>query len=267
MKHLDYTTESVKKMFKLTFRYVSFLLFLSFSFSLNALQSVKEVYNQSLEAKTPAEKNLLLNKALNLSLKIDQESLSPYNLGWFLYDVGVLYFELEEYARAMLYFEKAKLFLPRENQIDFMIKEVNNKLSVHEMLKSFYIRAIEYFAIWEYVLWICFLLLLFFTSGSIFIWQKKEVFRKATLICFLFCVIVSSLALLRHFSTPLKAIVIESSLLRMGPSLQFQPVNLKPLMQGEMLFVLEVIQEGAWLKVRTKEGTIGYVEGNQNHVI
>jgi hypothetical protein len=62
-----------------------------------------------------------------------------------------------------------------------------------------------------------------------------------------------------RYLTPLDAIVIRSSYMTRAPSFKSSPVMNKPLMSGLKVEVLEVLEGGAWLKVRDSKNNIGYI--------
>ena len=94
---------------------------------------------------------------------------------------------------------------------------------------------------------------------SAWILLKKNQLKKVALAtsAFLFLFLLYDITLL--FRSPILAVVVNSERLFQAPEENAKNSIQTPLPAGVIVTVLEVEKNGAWLKIKTKEGAMGYI--------
>ncbi|MCB1149828.1 MAG: SH3 domain-containing protein, partial [Chlamydiia bacterium] len=98
--------------------------------------------------------------------------------------------------------------------------------------------------------WVCAVILFFLAL-------RPPPYRMAVLVAGSLLLLFGALVWIKYVR-PAPAFVVEAVALRAAPNQDAPLVLDRPLFAAEGVSVLEVVEEGAWLKVRTADGTIGF---------
>lgn len=227
------------------------------------LQKADANYEAGERVKTIVERKDHFNRALEIYLSLEKEYQPAFGNGKLYYNIGNTYYQLEEYPWAILYYSRAQNLMPREEKVRNNLKSSREKLSLQTQEKTNPFRKVfffhSYFSLPERLQ----LFFLFAFCGmflySVLIWYKNNWVKSAllvTLICLFF--ITLSLGYSRYFS-PMQAVLVHSVHLRRDAGMQYATVGEQPLPGGSEVEILNVLDEGRWIKVITSSGDLGYV--------
>jgi len=207
------------------------------------------------------------NEALIEYLKVEPTHPS----GIYFYDVANCYYQLGEYGLAILYYYRALNELPRNNKIEHNLEQAlkkvdqteENKTELYDFLLFFHHKLSFY----EKEMLLLALLLFSFVFGSLFIWLSFSAFKKLAIVSF-FCMslFVVSILWTAYFSPP-SAVIIRPAELLSGPGSQYAKAETKPPLIGTKVQVVEVVEKGAYLKIKLPGGQQAYVSSEQARII
>ncbi|NGX57580.1 MAG: hypothetical protein K940chlam3_00473 [Chlamydiae bacterium] len=217
-----------------------FLLFL-ISFSVG-FASPAEDYNNALQS-SGAQREQLLNKALAGFLKENNTM-----------NIGNVFFELQQYPWAILYYARALKEDPdnvlAQKYLDLAITKlpIDSTFTLEARMSQ---KIIFYF----FFLFLC----LSFLTASIYIWFQHKLWLVPLAGFAVICLGFLFYATWNQYFTPLPAIMVKSSALYKGEGQKFGVVGDEPLFAGSSVQVVEVSEQSNWLKVETHDGFIGYL--------
>lgn len=212
----------------------------------NAYAKARDLYSQGNLAEDTFVKNGLYNHALSELLEIPEESVSKNQL------IGEVLARLGQNPLALYYYLQA-LELDPENRetlrrIEHVIKE--GKLTAKVPAFPFFRKEQILFSI-LFVAWI----LLF----SWAIWRGKRSLQKGSLFLAIPLFSYGAYIAIRIFFSPIFGVMIHSQGLYQEAGLTKPLLGPIPLDAGVIVTVLNVEEQGDWLKIRTPEGAMGYV--------
>jgi tetratricopeptide (TPR) repeat protein len=252
-----------------------FILFLSSSFGWtldeNKLEEANKDYRQGELAQTLLERKKAFNQALALYLELEQE-IKNFNHSSKLYEaIANSYFQLGEYARSILYNYRALTIEPQNLPIQDHLHLSQKKLGLSPQMETTKLDQILSFNdhlslpqrlelfFWLTLITVCsYAFLIYFP----FIWIKKIAGILFLIVCLLFLNLLSSLYL-----SPIAGILIEPTGLYRDPTAQQVQLLSTPLLEGKKVLIIDVNQEGYWLKIETPEGIIGYIPAKSIRII
>lgn len=234
------------------------------------LVEADQQYNRG-EASNSAEIRMeAFNKALSLYTSAEEQYHPSYGNGKLYYNIGNSYFQLGQYPFAVLYYYRALSLRPDDegvkNNLDTALKKLRVSPSNQESwLTAFFLkrwvplpRLLQAFA---------FLTLLFFSFWSLYLWFNERYLKWASLsLAFPLCFVLLSILYSFYFS-PLIAVVIQATSLYKDAGYEYARLPNKLLTSGEKVTILEVLEQGKWLKVVHEDGTLGYVPSESLRVI
>jgi tetratricopeptide (TPR) repeat protein len=218
-------------------------------------------YNLGEKTQTAAERNTVFNSVLSLYHEIEEEGFSES--GSLNFNIANTYFQLGEYPKAILYYYRAQQQLPRVERIRSNLLTTQNKLKIETETSH---------SIFHQVLFVYYKLsqserigLVFSLSSLAFLFFSIQIFRKSLLfklpgICIsAVVVILFCTATLDRYFSPIEAVLLEPALMYRDAGEQYSFVQDQPLFAGSKVIVLDVLKEGAWLKIRTDKGGVGFI--------
>jgi tetratricopeptide (TPR) repeat protein len=235
--------------------------------------SIKEAdknYMTGERAETVAERKSAFNAALELYKKTENESDLSNSNGKLYYNIGNTYFQLGEYSWAILYYYKALKLRPDDERVQRNLKIALEKSGLNAQPESSILERIFF---WHALplpkrLQILFgLSLLLLILLSIFLWNRINLSKKGMLLIgslwlLLFCSVIYT----RYFSS-VDGVIIKPTLLYLGSGTEYAAVKEQPVVSGSKVQILEVLQDGQWLKVKTSSSEIGYISNNNLRII
>lgn len=232
------------------------------------LDEAYALYAQGERAQTAQERALKFNEALTNYTLIESAYPDSAELQ---YNIANCYFQLNEYGWAGLYYWRALQNSPRSTRILHNLR-VNNqnagiapipgdtplsyllffhfKLSLGERIQFTFLMVILSFLFWSFYLSSRFGVLRFFA-------QLMTVFTTLALLSLGFS----------QYLAPIEAVLVQPTPLHKDAGAHYAEVLEKPTLAGVKVRVLDVKEEGNWLKIETPEGIVGFVSSDRIRVI
>lgn len=222
----------------------------------NLLQEAHDSYQQGEKAKTYEERKLAFNRALFLYGTLEQENDSPHpDLDQALANT---YFQLGEYAWAILYYQRALKNNPDQGDLHSRLAQAQHKLGLSESpltqnwLKPFLFLA-KQFQLLFWIISISFLVL------SLAIWFPFAWLRKLGALCACLLLFILSNALFIYYFTPLEGIIIKTTGFYRAPNWNEPQLSSQPLLAGSKIRIIQMTENKEWLKIENPAGVIGYI--------
>lgn len=236
------------------------------------LKSAYDNYLAGEKASTIARRKEYFNQALEDYSKLETTYKPTFGNGKLYYNIGNSYFQLEEYSWAVLYYYRALKLMPREERVQHNLNIALQKLSVtpSEITTPIY-QPLLYLntlvSLPQRLQW-------FFNFGVILLalisahLMRPNKYLKGSAIAVGIIWALLFLGLLyTKFLAPVEGVLIHSSALYRDAGEQYAKVSEQPVLSGNKVKVLEVLQEGQWLKVLTPTGELGYVPSTTIRII
>ncbi len=221
------------------------------------LEQADSYYKIGETAQNLAEKEDAFNHALTLYLQLEQQR-QPAN-GKLYTNIGNTYFQLNLIPQAILYYNRALKLEPNDPKSSHNLAISNDKLHLPAPESPPFLTSSLLYRIFTFFACLSIALLSFTLWGG-----KEKVFSwLATLIALALLVFIGY----RHYFTPLGGILVKTSGLYLDAGEQYAQVLDKPLPAGLKVEVLSDAKEGVWIKIRTKEGAVGFIPENSLRVI
>ena len=239
-----------------------FIILTVLMFSLNLRASVSDSLASGNEA-YKAEKYEQAITAYQSILDQKMESVEVY------FNLGNAYYKTGDLANAILYYEKAKLLAPGDEDIQFNL-DLANKFVVDQieaLPQPFFVKWIDVWAAkftanqWGYMSIILFVLAL--ALGAVFFIHGKPGIKKLAFSFGIFFLVISAITF--GFGNKEK-----NKILNHNKAIVFAPtvtVKASPDESGTALFVIheglkvEIIEElGSWMEIKIADGNSGWVK-------
>jgi tetratricopeptide (TPR) repeat protein len=211
------------------------------------------------------------NNALLLYTQIERKYNSRYSDGKLFYNIGNSFFQLSQYPWAALYYYKALDLMPTDQNVKDNLAITQAKLGLSISQKNPFSRKL-FFLHYNYS--IPNRLMAFFVIGlillgflSLYIWKPRNWLKSLNvLIGFCLSAIFISLMISQYF-TPLRAMVVHASAIYKDAGEQYMKVTEQPVKAGQLIEVLDILEEGKWLKIITPDGVLGFVPAESIRLI
>lgn len=235
----------------------------SLAFAEDQLERGNEFYKAGLHADSYLGRQQAFNMAAKDYISAVEKEPSPSSA--LLQATGDALFQLEEYAWALVFYEKALKRHPLYSSVNAQIDLARQHLGLpnENIIPPFFFMG--YLSTSETAVLVVIVTLIAFGCYSTALWKEKMSFRKIGhafgLIGFvLFCSLIVS-----SYFSPLEAIVIEEVDLTQSP--EASSFHTERLIKGSKIQVIAFDKEHAWFKVVSPEGHIGYVPGKKARLI
>lgn len=203
-------------------------------------------------------------KALDIYLSFIEEGYSSSGL---FYNIGNCYYKLSDLPAAILWFERAKILNPSNEDIQVNLKIANSQIKNQqdELPQVFYVtwynQILNLFNSnsWAWLSFVFFIMLL--SSAAVYLFTSKTSYKKIAFIIGVIMIVCTSLSLLFSIQQKNKqinnthAIVFEYSLVKSSPSEQGS--NLFEIHEGLKVEVLETLND--WSNIRLSDGKQGWL--------
>lgn len=193
------------------------------------------ILSQYIEAEKATDKESrqkLFNQALEAYLKLPAAKTSAT----LNYNIANCYFQLSEYALAILYYNRALILNPRLTKAEENLQIAYKKIGLQPQKTSFVSQALFFhtsFSIFQRKILLFGSTLFSLVFASLFLWLKVKIFRS---ICF-FSLICSALLFISIiwslFLSPVEAIIIQPTNLQKDAGFQYTAVSTKSLYMGK----------------------------------
>ena len=237
-----------------------FLIFPLWSTPEEMLQKANNRYQQAILAKTYEDQKKGFNQALSLYTRLEQEIGSQ--IPALDQAIADSYFQLGEYAWAILYYHRALKTDPHNSLLLSHLEKSQQKLGITLDSPSTFIQKFlgESLFTLSQQLWLLFSIILFtLLFCSLAIWVSYPWIRKLVLCCVLMIFLMLSNLLFFYYFTPLEGILVTSTGFYRAPDWNQPQLTNLPLLAGSKVRVLQTSSEGDWLKISNSTGLVGYV--------
>lgn len=235
------------------------------------LQQADTNYKKGEEATTIAQRKEAFNKSLATYTQLDEMYHPIYGNGKLYYNIANNYYQLEQYPWAILYYYRAATLMPRNDSVQSNLKMTLSKLSLPAKSPA---------SMWEKIFFFHYLIslperlqILFgltviaIFAVSILVFRQIAFLKTATKIIVLgILVLLVSVGYTRYFE-PIEAIIVHSGVLYRDAGEQYAKVSEQPVPSGSKVQVLDVLDNGNWLKIVTQNGEVGYISAANLRVI
>lgn len=239
------------------------LLTLMFRRGDSRLQEADSSYYQGEAAKTIDSRKTAFNHALELYLKLDNEYQPNFGNGKLDYNIANTYFQLRQYPWAILYYERARALMPREERVQSNLAITQDKLQLAHLESGNVFWSILFFHAYlslpERLQFFSVVVLIALFSCSVWIWRPNLWVKRAAVVSLILLMLISLSLVYTRYLAPIEAIVVKSVELRRDAGAEYAKVTKEPIPAGTKLEVLKVSSNGKWLKVLTPKGDLGYV--------
>ena len=244
-------------------------------FSVDTTQAQRRIveaqqwYQTGEEADIVAERRAAFNRALDLFTTLEAEEGG--DSGALNFNIANSYFQLQEYPRALLFYERARRTLPRESKVRQNLAIAREQLGIVEKRRSPFtierFSGARWFSLSERLTLLALLASAATIVGSLAVWRYRPwIYRSAMVSAVAAAVVLLSVTIERYVS-PVRAVVIEATLLYRDSGRQYARVQQEPVLSGTTVQVIEVEKQGRWLRVITPQGTMGYIPHESSRLI
>lgn len=213
------------------------MIFLLLIGSLNAIDS-KDVYNNSLKS----------------YLDYEDQYRPIHGNGKLYYNIGNSYYRLGEYPLAILYYYKSLALMPGNRELRENLNKALEKQQLPLAKEALLpVPTPEQFRI-LFGIGIIFMVLLY-----IFAWNPTRKLKVGMVVFgVLYLSLLGELLYSRYFE-PLHGVLIRAASVYKDAGKQYAKATPDPLPAGLKVDVLDVKEEGQWLKIMSPDGVLGYV--------
>jgi tetratricopeptide (TPR) repeat protein len=217
-------------------------------------------YRQGEAAQTVSEREKHFNNALQLYKQLFLDYPGILGNGYLDYNLANTYFQLQQYPWAVLYYYKALEYDPGNEKIRRNLKVTLNKLNlpsdVNVGWSDYIVGSVAMPQRWQIfaVLVFCWGLLTF-SYGYLkhgLLWLSSWLVGLLALLCLL------SLAYSSWFIAP-AVVLLRATPLYRDAGKQYAHVLEQPLAVGSKLYLVKIVADEGWAKVRTSGGEEGFV--------
>ncbi len=227
------------------------------------IQEAEISYQAAYEAPNVIQRSQDLNEVLRIYTEVEEQYHPTQGTGKLYQNMATVYADLEQYPWAALYFYQARALMPRDQQVEDLLNNTLAQLKLAPASQDSVFRKVFFF---HYYLSVperlqiligCTLLLLSF--ASLYLWKRFWLLKSLIAGAFLIWAIFFSSVIYSKYFEPLEGVIVKASMLYRDTQDKTAFVMEKPLMEGHKVVVLDVLDQGRWLKIRMDDGTLGFI--------
>ncbi len=243
----------------------------SSSAALQKLQDAEAQYSLGEHAKTVAERKEAFNKALKDYLFLEKVFDPIYGNGKLYYNLGNVNFQLEEYPLAAYYYYKALSLMPRNNDVKDNLSMALHNLNLPSQQNPSVFRKVfffhTFFSLPERLRLFFLFSLACIVTLSLFIWLRKQWLQFPIALLGAISLLFLGSLLYARYLEPIEGVLVHAAVLHRDAGSQYALISDKPLSAGLKVQVLDLRENGAWLKVLSPEGNIGFLKQSEIRLI
>jgi tetratricopeptide (TPR) repeat protein len=235
------------------------------------LTQAYEFYKKGETAQTIAQRKAAFNSALQIYLQLENQENPHYGNGKLYFNIANTYFQLGEYPLAILYYERALALMPRNSDVKHNLATTQGKLNLPLKGRDSVFHSFFFFHFYpslserlQIFFSICLLLIIIASS---YVWWHKTWLKKGAILCGFFVLVLLCSLMYTRYMEPLEGILVHATTLYRDAGAQYAKVTNKPFPEGSKVQILDVRENGKWLKIITPNGTLGYVPLDDIRVI
>lgn len=237
---------------------LSLLYFLIQNLPEEKLQDAYKSYASAEKAGTVAQRKEDFNHALSLYTDLEKDYAPEYGNGRLYYNIANTYYQLENYPQAIFYYYRALGLAPNDSKI-----QQNLNLTLQQLKLPAFQQEFSYFT-WNIPLpqrlqlfFVGAILLLVFLS--IYIWFKGSWMKNLSILFGICATILFLSVMYSRYLSPIEGVIMRSTTLYRDAGTQYAKVSETPVLSGSKVIVLDILEEGRWLKIKTPHGDFGYI--------
>ena len=215
----------------------------------------RELYGAAEKASTVAMRTENFNQALSILLALEKKY--PKASGELYYNIGNCYYQLQEYPLAVYYYYYAVKLMPESDQTRHNLNLTLTKMGLplyQSNIASLFERAVNY----RWV--IAFNALLFLiVIGSILVWSREKKLNFLIGLGVLFLLIALVAILYVNFLEKSEGVLLKAAFLRRDAGEAYAKIGNEPLPAGTKAELLDIRDNGHWIKILTEQGITGYL--------
>lgn len=227
------------------------------------IESAFAQYQKGEKAPTIGEREDSFNQALEDYSRLEKEHKPNLGNGKLFYNIGNSYFNLGQYPFAVLYYYKALSLMPREQKVSSNLQAALGKLGVHEEKEIPLFKLPLSIPERLQVFFGCSVLAFFLSS--FYIWFGY--FKKLSIFFALLAIGLLINLGYHHYLTPVEGVLVKSAPLFRDSGFQYSKVKEAPILSGTKVDVLDILDEGRWIKIETPADEVGYIPSEYLRII
>lgn len=220
-------------------------------------------YQDGEKAQNVSQRAASFNKALSIYTNLEDRFSPNYGDGKLYYNIGNSYFQLGQYPLAVFYYYRTLNLDPGDERTEKNLNIALEKLNIPYRNKNSVFIDIFFFHYkislpnrLRLIFIFCTLSVILF---SVFIWNRNKLIKYFSIIITLIAAILLFSVLYTQFLTPSEAVIVKSTSLYRDAGMQYARVQEEPILSGSKVEVLEILENGKWLKIITETGKVGYI--------
>ncbi len=228
-------------------------------------------YQAGEKAATVAERKQHFNAALEKYLLLEKHNHPEFGNGKLYYNLANTNYQLGEFQWAVYYYYKALRLMPGDEEALHNLTLALKQLNLPGPSEESILHKIFFF---HYHLSLPVRLMLFafvgcltFILASLLIWTHWRGVKTACILSALVSLILLGSLLYSRYLAPTEGVMVRSAMLYRDAGEQYAQVSDKPIPAGLKVEVLDIRQQGQWLKVLTPDGVLGYVQYEAIHLL
>lgn len=235
------------------------------------LNNAYKSYQKGENASTLGERIDAFNESLAIYKSLEAKYAPTYGNGKLYYNIGNSYFQLSEYPLAALYYMRALNLMPRDEKVKINLEITNNKLDVKRVISDSIFDKTFFFhhslSLPERLQTLFVLSCALFILGSFFIWKPffgLKILTGVTVFCF---ILLLGSVFYSQYIAPSYGVILKANQLYQDAGIQYRKVLDQPILPGTKVTVLEVFQNGKWIKIATPDGSVGFIPSESMQII
>lgn len=229
------------------------------------LREADNFYRSGETAKTADERKKAFNRALEIFSELEQKYQPEFGNGKLYYNIANTYFQLDDLPQSIYYYNRALALSPRDPAAKHNLDRAQQKLNLAVVppspLSWKAIVSASYLSLPERLnlfFWTTFFI---FSLASLYIWRRSHWLKPLIGIAAAASLIMLVSLFYSRYIVPQEGILIKPSDLYRDAGTQYAKVITEPLQAGLKVEVVNVRESGAWLKILSPDGSLGYVPG------
>lgn len=218
------------------------------------LEQAFQAYQEGEKTNQFSTREEAFNRALAIYLELEKQFQLKDGDGKLYYNIANTYFQLGQYAKAVLYYYRALSLRPQDYRVDRNLARALEKLEIKKAKNSSLSLPLP-FKLQLFSL----LCVAFFTCISLYLWFRNRYFKWAAWLLIAPLLLVFLSITYSFYFAPLEGVALRASSIYRDAGAQYARVDSKLLTSGQKVVVLEVVGDGKWLKILGPDGTLGYV--------
>lgn len=235
------------------------------------LTQAQNSYKEALNAPTVIQREEGFNRALDIYTTLEEQYHPTHGNGKLYTHIAATFFQLEQYPWAALNYYQAKALMPRDEEIISQLKSTLKKLHMDTPTEDSVFKKVFFFHTYlslpERLQILSFCIFAGLGLASLYIWKKFQFMKSLIALVILAGMIFFISVIYTKYFEPLEGVIVQASMLYRETHLKPPFIDAQPLLEGSKIEILDVLEEGRWLKIRTSKGLIGFIPSESTRLI